>query len=139
MNIRLLMIALCLAGLASPRTSFAQPAISDPSQVLTKYLEPTTVAVVDINIETIDLNTTIPWLYQMTGTKPDATVTGMATTVVASFRSAGVKHMYLIVGTQSFQAGAPLVVIPCQQPKNIEPFLAMFVQNFPRMPSSLHA
>ncbi len=131
MNIRFLMIAFCLAGLANPRTGIAQSAKSDPSQMLTQYLEPTTIAVVDINIEAIDLNATIPWFCQMTGTKPDATVTGMATAVVASFRSAGVKHMYLIVGTQSFQASVPLMVIPCQQPKNIEPFLAMFVQNFP--------
>ncbi len=124
-----LVVAVFASTIAEPVV--AQTAANDPLQVLSKYVEPTTVAVVDVNMKSIDSKVTLDWVGKLIDAEVDPTLTGMASTVVAAFHGAGVEHAYLLLSTQSISDGAPVVVIPCEQPKNIEGFLAMFVQNSP--------
>ncbi len=131
MNPRMLCLTMTLIALTANKPCASQDVNSDPLKVVAKYVEPSTVAVVDVNMESIDSKVVLDWAGKLVDAEVDPTLSGMASTVIAAFQGAGVKHAYLLLSTQSMSDGSPVVVIPCDHPKNIEGFLTMFVQNSP--------
>ncbi len=112
----------------------AQPqgeATGTPGDVLSKLVERPSALVVDIDVSKLDVNAAFAWVTQRAGAAEEnhalQAPAQMAGGLVESLKTAGVKHLYVLVPTRVINDGGPLVVIPCSDVAAVEGLAAMLL------------
>lgn len=98
--------------------------------LLAKLVERPSALVVDIDVTNIDVKAAYNWVMQLAGVEEDPTQAASILFVegfVNSLKTAGVKHLYVLVPTRVINDGGPLVVIPCQETAAVENMAAMLL------------
>ena len=105
---------------------------------LSPFLESSTMAVVDLDLTTINVseavNHTLPALgYDSQGDRAKQ-IAAMIGGPLGKLREAGVRHVYLTVSTRSIVDRGPLMVIPADDPQTVRQLASQWTQQLPPRP-----
>jgi|GEM_PF-2431074 len=124
-----ILVATDRAVTAQPQSEATVPA----SEMLSKLLERPSALVVDIDVSKVDVEAAYAWAMQRAGVPEEKRelqpAVQMATGLVESLKTAGVKHLYVLVPTRVINDGGPLVVIPCQDVTAVGNLAAMLLSS----------
>ncbi|TWU04438.1 DUF1559 family PulG-like putative transporter [Stieleria varia] len=124
------LLTLSLAVLLLANTSMAQQLRAEPSSdvliadvvlnhPLAKYIDESSVGVVELNVKSIDVDAAKAKLKELAG--DDSPLGDMFGQVVNTLRTAGVESVFVLLSTQSVADQAPLIVIPHDDPLKLLP------------------
>lgn len=127
------MLALIVFGIcaANDRACSAQPPSGTTvpvDELLSKLVERPSALVVDIDITKIDVEAAYTWVLKRVGMENDPTQQATIPFVkwmVHVLKTAGVKHLYILVPTRVISDGGPLVIIPCRDVAAVEQLTAL--------------
>jgi hypothetical protein len=96
---------------------------------LKRFIEPKSCTIAEIDIDQIDTVETLAVIQTFVGGTLPPTVSDMFSEIVNSLKQAGVHRGYVIASPASIIRGSPVVVLPCDQPDDLQSILESFAKN----------
>lgn len=94
-------------------------------------VESSSLAVAEIDLTKIDLDSAVDWLARITGADPKSEQLAMpqlmAAGVLQTLRSAGAEKVYAAASLRSYFDGGPVVIIPCDDTEIVGGILSMIL------------
>jgi len=101
----------------------------------TAAVEPSSLAVAEIDLTKIDLDNAVDWLAEIADADPTseefAMPKSMVSGVLQSLRSAGAEKVYATGSLRSFFDGGPIVIIPCDDTVIVSGIVSMILNQQP--------
>ncbi|MDE0864835.1 MAG: DUF1559 domain-containing protein [Rubripirellula sp.] len=111
----------------NPDQSRAEPAALG-TLALERFIEPKSCIVAEIDIDQIDTDETLSVIRTVTGDRLAPAVTHMIDEGFSILRRTGVHRGYVIASPASLVRGSPVVVLPCNQPDELQSMLQSFAK-----------
>lgn len=113
--------------------ALAQPTESEQLEFIAPFFTADTLAVVDIDVASIDPAAMASWIQQHTEVDEATTAPAvqMISGVLATLRGAGVDRVYALVMTEDLPTAGGALLIPCDQPDTVAGLLAVAAAQIP--------
>ena len=107
----------------------------------TPFIETSTIAIADVDLEQIDPQATLQWLLPRVGEDNEAALqaaTQFTADLLQTVRGAGASQLFVTASTRSISDGGLLLIVPCETPEAIKPLFMRLIEAAPEsMPQTV--